>query len=471
MRGVWGRFSAITRAICAARWPSVLAEFVALSVVLYATRLVSLNIWLVPQGDVREYYQYAQAFWLQRPLFHTLPVEYPPLSILPFSLTLLPPAPDTSLVFALWMLVVVLAGYTGFLLFSTRRRAVIYIVYLVLGAAATILARYDIVPALITLAALWAAERRRFTLSYALLAAGILLKLYPAFVVPVVALEHWRALRLDTPDRIAPSPSQPLRTRWREYLRLDASRWVARGLAFCAGLVVAGFVGAAILDSTGAFSLFGYAGERPIQIESLPATILWLGTIIGIPARVNYSFTSLNYVGTLDPLLRPLSALALAGGCLWVYWRQARGRLDVARAFLAAMAVVLVTNKIFSPQYVIWILPVVAYVEGFDLLWLAIAVLTTYDFPIIYQSQHPIEHVPFSWQFMPVVALRNGLLLWVTVRAIVRSTQREDQTLWTIATADGEIQAADGIRRTHPGSEMPGLDATGRVGHATSPRS
>jgi hypothetical protein len=46
-------------------------------------------------------------------------------------------------------------------------------------------------------------------------------------------------------------------------------------------------------------------------------------------------------------------------------------------------------------------------------------VLTTLDFPIIYQMRHPIWTVPYTPEFMPVLAVRNLLLLYVTVRAII----------------------------------------------------
>lgn len=426
MRALASKTRSVVDAFPRAGWALTLAEFAVLAAVLYATRIISLNIWLVPEGDVLEYHQYAIAFWLQHPAFHHFPVEYPPLSILPFSLTLIPPLADYALVFSLWMLAFALAGYAGFLHFSSRRKALVYVFYLVLGAAATILARYDIVPALVTLAALWATERKRFALAYALLAAGILLKLYPVFLVPVVALEQWHVLRANARhgDR-ATGDELPFWERARMLVHTDAAKHVARGVFWCAGLVTAGFVGTYVLDPSGALSLFAYAGERPIQIESLPASIMWLGTIIGMHAQVDYSFTSLNYVGILSPTLKLLSLLGLAGGSLWVYGRQARRRIPVARAFLAVMAIVLVANKIFSPQYVIWLLPVAAYVEGFDFLWVAIALLTTWDFPLLYQLHHPIERVPFSPLFMPVVALRNGLLLWVTVRAMIRCKEVE----------------------------------------------
>lgn len=397
---------------------------------LVATRVLSINLWLLPNGDVKEYYDYAIAFWTWHPYFHNLPVEYPPLAIVPFTLTLLPPILDYQTTFALWMGALVVLGYFGFLRYSTRARGLIYVFYLVLGAAATLLARFDIVPALVTLAALWAVERRRFGLAYALLAAGILLKLYPAFLVPIVAIEQWRVVSARAAAAGRPAPLAR-RQEWRaapgaalrRLVGHPAVRQVALGLGLCAALVVVAFACALSLNPDGALSGFQYAGARPLQIESTPATILWLGSLVGIPAGPNYSFTSLNFVGPLDGVLKPLSAVALAGGCLWVYWRQARGRLSVGRAFLACLCVVIVTNKIFSPQYLIWVLPVVAETEGFDLLWVAICFLTTLDFPILYQLRHPIWTVSYTPLFMPVLALRNGLLAWVTVRAMFRCTQ------------------------------------------------
>jgi hypothetical protein len=204
-------------------------------------------------------------------------------------------------------------------------------------------------------------------------------------------------------------------------LRQDrAVRAVAAGTALCAGIVVLAFAGAMTLAGTAALSGFTYASDRPLQIESTPATILWLGTLVGIPAHPDFSFVSLNMVGPLDVALKPLSAVALLAGCLIVYWRQVRGRLTIGQAMLACLCAVMVTNKIFSPQYIIWVLPILAAVAGFDLLWIAIGVLTTLDFPIVYGLRAPIWDAPFSWQFMPVIALRNLLLLYATLRAIAR---------------------------------------------------
>lgn len=364
----------------------------------------------VPNGDVHEYQSYALQFWTVQPLLHYLPVEYPPLTIFPFSLTLLPPLQDPVPVFACWMIVFIAAGYLWLRHYASRERAITYAVYLLLGATSTVLARFDLFPALITLLALWAAQRRRFTLAYVLLAAGILLKLYPAFLVPLVAIEQWQTLR---PPSLVRARADPV-----------ALRQVARGIGLCVGIVIAVFGVAVLLEGADAFSGFLYAGQRPLQIESIPATALWLGTFAGIPAHDVYSFKSLNYVGALDVLIAPLSTVALAAGCCYVYWRQMRGRLDIGRAFVACLCVIVVANKILSPQYLIWVLPLVAYVEGFDVLWIFIGLFTTAIYPFLYFAHPHIKFIAADWRFLPIIALRNILLVIVTIRAIHGRPQR-----------------------------------------------
>lgn len=412
------RWRTATRSWLRVHWPR-LAELIPIAILLFIISAITVNVWHLPNGDVDEYYGYALDFWTRFPLFHALPVEYPPLAILPFTLTLIPPLPDYHALYGWWMGLFLLLGYLAFLRYSNRRRAITYVVYLTVGATATVLARFDLVPALVTLAALWTTERQRFGYAYLLLAVGILLKLYPAFLLPVVMIAHYTAL-----VRAGESPLPRWEGDARAWLATTyenrALRRVAGGTALCLGITALVFIGALAVAGISALSGFSYAGDRPLQVESTPATLLWLGTLFGIPAHPEYSFQSLNYVGVLDTFLKPASALALIGGCLWAYWRQWRGRLGAGQAYLACLCAVIVTNKIFSPQYLIWVLPVVAAIDGFDVLWLGVCVLTTLDYPILYQMRHPIWTVPFTWEFMPVLAARNLLLLYVTVRAILR---------------------------------------------------
>jgi hypothetical protein len=400
--------------------------------------LVALGLFSSLAGTnlfVNEYHFYALAFWTGHPLFHALPVEYPILSILPFTLTLLPPLPAFQTVFAFWMGALTLIGYLGFLRFSNHRQTMAYAGYLFLGAGAVLLATFDLFPALVTLAALWSAQRGRFGWSYALLAAGILLKLYPIFLVPIIMIEQWRSATGagDAAPQGARTASglakeMPSGRHWNlraslrglgAQLTRPATMRVAQGVGLCVAVVLLGYLGPILLNPAGTLSPFRYASDRPLEFESTPATLMQIGTLFGIPAHSSYGFGALNYVGPLDVVLKPLSVFALLGGCLWVYWRQARGKLNVGRAFLACVCVVIATNKVFSPQYLIWILPIVAAVEGIDLWWVAVAVLTTCESPLMYPLRHLISSSAYHGLSDLVLAVRNGLLLWVAVRAIL----------------------------------------------------
>ena len=365
-------------------------------------------------GDLQLYHGYAQAFWLGSPPFSSLPAEYPLLSMIPFTLTLLPPLPDYITVFGLWMLLIFLAGYVGIRRRESPKIAEICAVYLVVGCFATVLGRFDLLPAAATLVAYWAARERRFTLAYAMLAVGTLLKLYPLFLLPVVALEQYRALGLN-PLRIA--PPAPL----------------LKGVALFTAAVVGAFGISALLSPDGWMGPLTYNTHRPLQVESVPATVLWLSGLLGLPTSPDKSFHSWNLVGQIDGLLGVLSELALVGGCLWVYWRQLIGRLTFGRALTLCLLVVICTNKVFSPQYLMWVVPMVAITEQeYDLVWLAICGLTTLIFPYGYQwawTPGPLAPPSYPFWFPALIALRNVLMTAALVRFLRRSRAEDVETL------------------------------------------
>src|SRR5205814_899047 len=148
------------------------------------------------------------------------------------TLTLLPPLADYTSVFGVWMLLFLAAFYVALRRREAPRTAEVCAVYLVLGCFATVLGRYDLVPAAATVVACWAARQRRFTLAYAMLAVGTLLKLYPVFLLPVLVLEHYRSLDL-----------RPLRSR--------PPQPVVAGVALFALSVAGVFAASALLNPGG----------------------------------------------------------------------------------------------------------------------------------------------------------------------------------------------------------------------------
>jgi hypothetical protein len=356
-------------------------------------------------GDITEYHRYAQAFWLGSPPLRSIPSEYPVLSLVAFTLTLLPPVPDYVTVFALWMLLLFVAGYVAVRRRESVRTAEVVGVYLVLGCFATVLGRFDLLPAAATVVAYWAVRERRFTLAYALLAIGAALKLYPVLLVPIVVLEQYRALEIN-----------PLRS---------APPQVVRGVAIVGGTIVAAFAIAAALDPGGWLGPFAYNASRPLQVESVPASILWLSGVLGMYVAPNHSFHSYNLIGSASSALSLLADVGLVGGCLWVYWQQLHGRLAFGRALTMCLLVIVCTDRVFSPQYLMWVVPMVAITDGeYDGVWLAICALTTLIFPNAYDwaglhgSGTP-DSYPFF--FSGLIALRNVLLVIATARFVRRS--------------------------------------------------
>jgi hypothetical protein len=358
-------------------------------------------------GDQSLYDRYAWNFWAGHPAFRALPAEYPLLALLPVSLAILPPLPDFISVFAVWMLLLLVAVLVVVARRESPRVAEVLAALVVVGAWGTVLGRYDLVPAAVTLAALWAARDRRFGLSYALLAAGALLKLYPALLVPLVAIEQCRALG-----------HHPLRGR--------PPRAVLAGVGLFCLLTAAGFAVAFLLDPAGWLGPFTYNARRPLQVESLPATLLWLSGFLGFTVGPDKSFGSDNLVGQLAIPFGLLADVALVAGLAWVYVTQARGRLRVDAAFAGCLLVVICAGRVLSPQYLIWVLPFVAIVLArHDPLWLAICVLTLIVFPFGYLQLHPGPpgHLAnYPGFLLGLIALRNAALVVATVRFLATTS-------------------------------------------------
>jgi hypothetical protein len=327
--------------------------------------------------------------------FHTLPLEYPLLALVPFTLGLTAPVPFYQLAFALWMGILVVAVYFLLRQFGPRGSGFLFLVYLVVGGWGTAMGRFDLVPAALALGSLIAATRARWRWSYVLLALATMLKFYPVILLPALFIAEQCDLYLN----------------WYDMRRLFG---IVLFISICAGLTLLSLA----LSVPGTLIPFSYFGMRPIQVESLPATILWFAHLAGIPSTYIFTFGSLNVLSPWSHIVSLLFTAALIAGLIGVLLAQLRGWLRLDEAYLVLLLVIIVTGKVFSPQYLIWLAPVVAYVAPKNwrwfLLWITVSLLTTVIYPYIYDVA-PILKVPYVPAFFPVVATRDLLLLFVTV--------------------------------------------------------
>ena len=112
--------------------------------------------------------------------------------MVPFGLTVPPPGIDYAWAFSFGMVALFLVGWIAVARMAGRRAGIAYVVYLLVAGFGVILSRYDLVPALVTVAAITAAGRKRWSIAHVLLGLGVLLKIYPGVLLPVFLIQQVR---------------------------------------------------------------------------------------------------------------------------------------------------------------------------------------------------------------------------------------------------------------------------------------
>jgi hypothetical protein len=350
--------------------------------------------------------------------FHMLPLEYPPLTLLPFSLPLLAPLPYYQMAFAILMALTSMLIYWTLLKCGPHNAALVFALYLLIGAVAFAPGRFDLLPAAFTLLCLIAAERGHWASAYVALAFGTLFKLYPIILLPVLFLAEQQLqghMKMPTPPfSLLRLPGQL----WYTLQEMKRWRWRNCGVFFTIVLGITGFF--ALLNFQGAVtSQVSYFAQRPIQVEASGSTLLWLAQGAGIPLQIVYTYGSLNIMSKLDGMISQISMVLLAIGYIAVLWMQWRGKLDLIQASIAVTLVFIATGKVFSPQYLIWLMPLLAYAGAFDTFWLltwsAISLLTTLIYGYFYTRPINPLLIPYTHGFVEAVTLRNVLFIFVTL--------------------------------------------------------
>jgi hypothetical protein len=180
------------------------------------------------------------------------------------------------------------------------------------------------------------------------------------------------------------------------------------------GVLAVCFVPFLILSPGGVAHSFGTQLGRPLQIESLGASLLLAAQQLGLyDATVESSHGSQNLAGSLPDTLAALQAALqlVAVGAVWALFAATdRGREGLLAGAAAAVAAFVVLGKVLSPQFLIWLLPLVPAVAGAGGLAacgvLLVAMVTTQLwFPFRYWDVVALE--PVGW----LVVVRNFLLV------------------------------------------------------------
>jgi hypothetical protein len=155
-----------------------------------------------------------------------------------------------------------------------------------------------------------------------------------------------------------------------------------------------------MLAGLDAFSYILYQEERGVEIESVAGGLALLADAVGlVGAKLFIGFGAWQVSSSvLDLLELPLTIfnalvfVALVVSAAWRFRADVRATGSVAPAtvvayLVATLLVVILTNKVLSPQYLVWLLPFAALMPARQsLLLVAILALTTLIYPLAFQS-------------------------------------------------------------------------------------
>jgi Glycosyltransferase family 87 len=355
------------------------------------------TLWLAPFSDER-----VNDLWVYRQLaepvldgsvpYRDVFLEYPPLAAPAVALPGLLGTGEEAFraSFAGWTLllaaaVVVLTGALAARTGGSRRRALLAAAAMPLLCGAMVRTHFDLAPVALLLASLLLLCAARPRLGLAVLGLGAMTKGFPLLAAPPALA----------------------------WLAASGERRAAVEGAACLAAVILVIAGAAVAVSpSGAAEAVSFQIDRPVQIESSPASVLF--ALDGLGAGETVGVSSHRSDGLEHEADGWVTALFLAVllGVVTACSAYARGGpRQMVLAGLTAVAAYVALGKVLSPQYLIWLVPLAALAFAWRLhaaaaAVAAAAVLTQIEFPANYLGV--VSREPGA---LALVALRNTSLL------------------------------------------------------------
>jgi hypothetical protein len=361
--------------------------------------------------DLPVYERYGEAITRGEVPYRDFAVEYPPAALPVFVLPALGEGdPDTyrrrfeGLMAAFGAAMAVCVALALAALGAARRRLVAGVAFAALAPlllGSVLLSRFDLWPTAIVAASVAAVVSGRLRLGSGLLGLGVAAKLWPAVLVPLVLAYVWR-------------------TRGRREALVCA--------AVFAAVVLACFVPFLILAPVDVLESVWRQARRPLQIESLGSALLLAGHhAFGLDLTMKSSSGSQNLDGGLPDAIAAVQGLVQLVVLVAVWIAFARGpatRERLVRYAAAAVCAFVVLGKVLSPQFLIWLIPLVPLVRGRRGLvasgLLAVAlVLTQLWFPYRYWDLALAFDEPASW-----LVLARDLVLVALLLVLVEPPSR-----------------------------------------------
>jgi uncharacterized membrane protein len=360
--------------------------------------------------DINRYFNYSVSIAHGQLPYRDFMVEYPPLALAFFTLPYLvaPTLHMYQYVFSAQILFFDLLGL--FLISAMSRRLGFHLASMLalytlalLAIGPIIINRYDLIPAIMVLLSLYAFSQNKHKLSWVFLAVGMITKIYPVIIAPIFLLYYFHH-------------------RQYRHIVIGMSTFI-----ITTAIIIAPWL---VISPDGFWHCFGYHAERGLQLESTYSSFLLLGHTLGITSVHVEEILNVQTVtspladtlATISPLIMTLSA----GVIYWVFYNGQRAKANIESpsssitrsnianitnySFLVILTFML-SNKVFSPQFIIWLYPLIPLIAGqwrhsSWIVFLLVCVLTYYVFP-----QHYGGLIQGNFKMVAILLSRNILLI------------------------------------------------------------
>jgi hypothetical protein len=349
-------------------------------------------------GDIPVFRSYGDLVTAGQLPYRDFHPEYPPGAFLFFVAPSLAPDRRYLLIFQLIAAAGIVLGLVMLALLverlgATRRMQYFALFYagiapLLLGAFT--LRRFDMWPAAICAAVLVLLIADRPSWALALLALGTLIKTYPIILLPIALLAVEERRRL-------------------------------RALAVFCVVGLAGSLPFAVVGSGGLYNSVATQADRHLHLDSVGSSVL---LVLHRPVRLAFDGGGWSvFGGGADAVANVQSAAQVVGivASAVLFARSRREPWDLVGAAVATLAVGACLGKVLSPQFLLWIAPLVVLARSavVTALFTAAMVLTHVLFPDRYGgllAKHDGE--------IALLAARNAALLGVVALLLAAQVRR-----------------------------------------------
>jgi uncharacterized membrane protein len=290
--------------------------------------------------------------------------------------------------------------------------AMVIYTLLIIGIGPLVIYRFDLIPAVMVLACLYAFSRGKYGLAWAVLATGVMTKIYPIVIAPIFLIYELS------------------QHRYKEVL-------MEIGLsALIAEIIIApGF----FISPAGFINSFLVQMHRGLQLESTYSSFILLFQNLGLTKIYVESagplIASMDVISPAASLLSEIAPFVLVPALILIYWlfyrrtsnktgglspRKQPDMVNIIYYSFLAILIFIISSNVFSPQYLIWFFPIAPLViwRWKNALWLVLIIvsaLTYYEFPLHYnllEKGNPLLVYILLSRNILLIVLTGWLIEW-----------------------------------------------------------